>query len=131
MKLESQVCNIVYSKELSELGIEQKSLFYWKENEIQTVVTERQMKEWTEKYLPTCNDYFSAFTLSELRLMLGFIQNGNIYFNSDFADKDVKERMILTSGDFETEVDFTASLLCYCLDNGYLTIEDCNERLLS
>ena len=59
MKLEDHVCTLEQAKRFKELGVNQNSLFYWKENDIQNVVTESRMKEWIEKYLPLINDYYS------------------------------------------------------------------------
>ena len=50
MNLEKQCCSLDLAIKLNELGITQKSWFYWKQNEIQTVVTERQMKEWQRNW---------------------------------------------------------------------------------
>lgn len=130
MKLEKQVCSLKQAKILKELGIEQKSLFYWKQNEIQTVVTESKMKEWIAKYLPTINDYYSAFTASELGQMLPE------YFESHSGPMDENWYCgILEGGEDEyfamenTQAEAMAAMLIHLLKNGNL-VEACNSRLL-
>jgi hypothetical protein len=73
MKLDKQVCTLDQSKKLVELGVKQDANFYWKVNEIQTVITDFEMKRMIERSLPGINEYFPAYTEAELLKMLPFI----------------------------------------------------------
>lgn len=89
MKLEDQVCSLKYAKRLKELGVKQKSLFYWvssrwdktgnKRHRIHEGIPEYAKGEMGEKY--NFLEINSAFTASELGEMLPekliHIENGN------------------------------------------------------
>lgn len=127
MKIEKQVCTLEQAKKLNDLGVAQSSLFYWKENEIQIVVTEKQMKEWIEKYLPTLNEYYSAFTLSELSAM---IKGGS------YEAERLWNRMLsrINGGNSCTlfyQPSFLADFLIDILEAKYLSVEACNKRVLA
>lgn len=65
MKLENQVCSLDLSKQLKELGIKQKSLFYWiKEEEPYIWYNSNNHPMKVEKF------YFSAFLATELLELL-------------------------------------------------------------
>lgn len=71
MELEKIVCSYEQARKLQDLGVTQQTAYYWKENEIQTVVTDSGFKRLIEKYLPRCNKYYAAYTSAELMKMLG------------------------------------------------------------
>ncbi len=120
MNLEKQCCSLDLAIKLNELGITQKSWFYWKQNEIQTVVTERQMKEWIEKYLPTCNDYYSAFTVAELGMMITDTTIGSSFWLRNFHTMNIQLLNGNMKHDFsgETEADCRAKLLIFLIKKG-------------
>jgi hypothetical protein len=68
--LEKIVCTYEQARKLQDLGVTQQTAYYWKENEIQTVVTDSKFKRFIERYLPRCNKYYSAYTSAELMKML-------------------------------------------------------------
>lgn len=127
MKLEKQVCNLEQAMKLEELGVKQESLFYYKANEIQTVLSERQMKEWLSKYLFGCNKYYSAFTASELVQM-----NENCYGIS-FSDKKKKfysgEAVSNNVVYYENFAQACAAKLINAIEKEWVTIEEINQRL--
>jgi hypothetical protein len=82
MKLENQVCNLELAKKLKELGIKQKSYFYW-----QSCCNGWLLSE-SEYFCTTCEapvKTISAFTVAELGEMLP----DNIYINSDICWLDI------------------------------------------
>ena len=71
MKIEQQVCTLEQAKRLKELGVEQKVLYQWKVNDVQTVVIDTPMAMWIERYVPPVgNTFYAAFTVAELGVML-------------------------------------------------------------
>jgi hypothetical protein len=75
MILENQVCTIEQAKKLKELGVIQKSLFYWHPKFERPVFGETSVKKHGKQYTVTqvCNDKevaVSAFTASEIGDML-------------------------------------------------------------
>lgn len=118
MKIEDQVTTLELSKELKELGIEQKSLLYWFQDattekwslgsfDIPQINFKPEYKElgsptnawWIEgfndEYADDVKEYFSAFTLAELGEMLPWrvgYELKKIYFQ--------KERSTIIVGEF-------------------------------
>ena len=129
MKLEDQCCSFDLSVKLNELGVAQHSIFYWKQNEIQTVVTERQMKEWIQKHLPACNEYFSAFTVAELGLMITDTIFGSTFWLRNFHGMNLQLLEGNKKHDFKgrTEADCRAELLIFLIEEKKIRIEDINE----
>ena len=127
MELEKQVCGMFYAKKLAELGILQESLYYWKENEIQRVVSEKQMKDWIQKYLPKCNNYYSAFTAAELVQMnenfhgIEFSEAHNRFYIGYAVDNDVIY--------YNSLADALAAKLINSIENQYQTIKQVNTSL--
>jgi hypothetical protein len=133
MKIEKQCCSFDLSVKLNELGITQHSNFYWKQNEIQTVVTERQMKEWIEKYLPICNDYYSAFTVAELGMMITDTIIGSSFWLRNFHSMNIQLLNGNMKHDFkaETEADCRAKCLIFLIEQRFVKLEDVNNSVLS
>lgn len=75
MKLEQQCCSLQQAKRLKELGVKQKSLFYWHERHQRPQFGER-----ITDGVMVCNDKqnaYSAFTVAELGEMLPFKVSDN------------------------------------------------------
>ncbi len=108
MELEDQVCSLELSKRLKELGVKQKSLFYWSENAAYgwQIVNNKYPKEDLEENGMT--DGISAFSVAELGEMIG-IHLGQ--FRPQYGD--------------ETEADYRAEALISLIENKFM---DCNER---
>ncbi len=133
MKLEDQVCTFEQAKRLAELGIVQDSLFYWKENEIQTVVTDREMKSWIDKYLPACNKYYSAFTIAELIQMNENVHNIDAstaregkWFSTTNSSAKLREDQFTY---YDTFAEACADKLIRAIELEYETVETFNKRL--
>lgn len=128
IQLSDQVCSLIQAKRLKELGVNQESYFVHKINEIQDVVSTSQFKKWCEEYLPTCNDYYSAFSVAELGIALP--PNGRTIFKVH----DGWEFTIGTSDwkdwrRYSTEAQARAELLIYLIENKIVSVEEINERL--
>ncbi len=63
---EDFVCTLKQAKEFHRIGIGQHSEYYWKVNEIQACVVTKKFKEHCERFIPTINKFYSAFTGKEL-----------------------------------------------------------------
>lgn len=121
MKLEDQVCTLEQSKKLKEFGVRQFSLFYHIDNIILGSEGIRQ-----RNYINNINNgtpidagvvrYYSAFTGSELGVMLG----------------KYWEREILIAYEFETnnEAIKRAHILIGALQTNQITSEECNNRII-
>lgn len=144
MKIENQVCSLEQAKRLEELGIEGGTAFYWKVNETQSVVTESQMRFWIEKYVPVCNDYYPAFTVAELGVMLpDFITSDALYTyqqrratldrvkrNHEISYWNLGDKKLYSSYS-NSEAECRASLVIYLLKEKIITPEEVNNRLNS
>ena len=133
MKLEQQVCTLEQAKKLKELGVEQKVLYQWKVNDVQTVVIDTPMAMWIERYVPPVgNAFYAAFTVAELGVMLP-----NYYESHKGAMDDTWYCGMLEGGDGEyfaiekTESEARAAMLIYLLGNHLTTPEEVNQRLNS
>lgn len=123
MNLESQVCSLELSKRLKELGVKQKSLFYW----IRVETENKNIDGFGLTYIinifkPIQNfkEIYSAFTVSEL----GEILPDNCYTQKNCAritvdwichhiiDDDQEDIWI-----GESEADARAKMLVYILKN--------------
>lgn len=73
MELENQVVSLELAKKLKELGVEQESLFYWKEfrafRDGEEIEPNYYLKT-KEEVFDSGHNYFSAFTVAELGEML-------------------------------------------------------------
>ena len=142
MKLEQQVCTLEQAKKLKELGVEQKVLYQWKVNDVQTVVIDTPMAMWIERYVPPVgNAFYAAFTVAELGVMLPeeighkYNEHSSYYYMQGHSDVPVKSpklwviwyedndlspelevlNMQFAAGD--TEAEARAAMLIYLLGN--------------
>lgn len=137
MNLQSQVCNLELAKQLKELGVKQESIFWFKPTgSYPTLMIVDEEK--TE-------DYYSAFTVSELGEMLPWrSKRMGTMNNAEFVstklvntathqtiwcaaywdeDKDLYSGMVVRL-DADTEADARAKCLVYLLENGLVKAED-------
>lgn len=137
MKIENQCCSLEQAKRLKELGVEQKSFFWWNKTNSQ--------KDGEHKFIEAADahDYtirwkkpeqygsdwqmFSAFSGSELGAITDFEfstwrngQNKWVISRHDAFDKWMY-------GD--TEAECRANLLIHLLENNLITSEEVNKRL--
>lgn len=156
MTLEHQCCTLDQAKKLRELGVKQESYFVWKCNDIQEVVSTEQFKRWCEEYLPGCNDYYSAFSVAELGIMLPedfikffdfpgyvtpksqeyelsfrqwFFKNGE--GNRTFGCRyDYMGNINISTGNFlGTEAQARAAMLIHLIENNLVEVSEINNRL--
>lgn len=144
MQLENQVSSLELSKKLKELGVKQKSLFYWhkswnpmkkKENDPYIMYANCG----SETYIVIGDELnISAFTVAELGEMLpGSIDEGkrNTYYLEMFKDSygfgivyrsEIDYNTIRDLGDkifrADTEADARAKMLIYLLKNKLIKI---------
>lgn len=64
MNLNNQVCSLEFAKRLKELGVKQKSYFKWETNNAD------HAELFHSKATSCCHDYYSAFTVAELLIIL-------------------------------------------------------------
>jgi hypothetical protein len=135
MDLTKQVCTLEQATRLEELGIEQKSLFYWNlpKSEFHP---EHVHYGWTSEAIA------SAFTVAELGLMLPM--------QLDTLGMYISARVLSSQGEWEstfynfhpeadnkigysviseTEAECRAALLIKLLENELITIESVNKNL--
>jgi len=133
MKIENQVVTIEQAKKLKELGVEQKVLYQWKVNDVQTVVIDTPMAMWIERYVPPVgNAFYAAFTVAELGVMLPSETHtqrtgseDSEYDNWEWVDDGNGN----ANGLYNTEVEARAAMLIYLLENNLTTAEEVNQRL--
>ena len=125
MKLENQVSSKEQSKKLKELGVIQKSLFYWHPNFDRPVFGEKVTTKSGSQYKKTqvCNDKnvaTSAFTVAELGLIMK-------EYSLPFYWKIWDGWCYKQGGDpkgFDNEVTARAEMLIYLLESKRLKAEE-------
>ena len=134
MKLEDQVCTLVQAKMLKALGVKQESLFYWKENELQTNLCDGSFKKLAERFMPIGNKYYSAFTAAELVQMNGNTGNIENSYDSEregqfysFSHTNENDKSVLIY--FKTFAEACANKLIKSIEDGANTVEEINKRL--
>jgi hypothetical protein len=122
MKLENQVNSLVLSKQLSDLGVKQESLFYWH------IMAGADFKLISKKELDQClvfrvvQEYYSAFTVSELgEMLLKYkVLAGICYLRTEgkwsfiYEDRNTGDDIEVFA---ETEADARAKMLIYLIEN--------------
>ncbi len=118
MYLDEQCCNINYAEILKELGVTQKSLFYY----TQFGILQKQSIDFT-------GNQISAFSCSELIKMnenvcdIYFSYKEKKYYSGCAVDNDLFY--------YDTFSDALAAKLIRSIKNEWITIEEVNARLLS
>jgi hypothetical protein len=157
MNLDSQLCSEKQAKKLMDLGISQTALFSVNvyENHIDFVLSENNdnpagvIGEHTHsKPIPTFKKFgaftgtYSAFTVAELGAMLPnctfklkdsecmikYLPSGEFYY-ADASTVNTATSLIMTSE--PTEAIARAEMLIYMLQNGIVTADECNDRLIA
>lgn len=130
MKLEKQVCNLELAKKLKELGVKQKSLFWWiwinnKPQYKPRIAEKGQFSGYEE------DEKCSAFTVAELGEMLPInitIDEHTCSFNIARAESGIGDKWQveythwdnqreLLGKDAFTEADARAKMLIYLIEN--------------
>ena len=126
MKIEKQVCSLNQSNKLKELGIKQKSFFYWFYEWVQFGV----LVDIEHSTAPNEKPEFvtSAFTMSELGAMLNVTIDGVL--PEKYNKKEVNAWFAINAKYYQTEADLRAGILIYLLETGLLAVSTCNSRLV-
>ena len=126
MKIEKQVCSLNQSNKLKELGIKQKTHFYWFKSWKDEFVLVDAEHSSAPKDKP--NETTSAFTMSELGAMLNVTIDGVL--PEKYNKKEVNAWFALNAKYYQTEADLRAGILIYLLETGLLAVSTCNSRLV-
>ena len=120
MKIEDQICTLLQAERLNELGVIQgKSVFYYDTSPAVKIAYNRSTQNPGYFYSNSC---FSAFTVSELSVML--LEYAETYFS-----KNGTWRIGDADADFDTQAEASADRLIYILENDIITVEEVNNRL--
>ena len=143
MDLKDQVVNLELSKRLNELEVEQDSLFFW----VITLTTDYHISyvEGDKKLLPLeRNDFYSAFTVAELGLLLpdkkvssgmeqgkfnciyGLNDSGDDMPDSEWENDEFYEFGYICMTD-NTEADVRAKMLIYLIENNFVKVQKKEE----
>lgn len=122
--IEDEVCSFELSKVLKELGVMQRSLFFWQESPGGNVKLSYGQDSHTgeiSKHLCTLSFEYSAFTTAELGEMLPY------YFSSEKHSKEwrvgmIKKERVEFWGSGRKEADARASAKIYLLKNNINTL---------
>jgi len=133
MKLENQVCTLQQAKRLQELGVSQESHFQWKVNEIQSVVSESKFCYQIITHLPGLNEYWAAYTVAELGVMLGLDCTGSLLTKSFPENRvtEINDWIDINENTDQSEACFRADLLIFCIESKFISVALVNERLSS
>jgi len=131
MTLENLVCSLESAKRLKELGVPQKSLYYWQRGEL--TPTFNQHPPFTEyKWSLGADGEFSAFTASELGEMLPSSVDGLLSYAGLRLEKtdgnfwtvsyESFENVVLMEKSAGTLADAMAFMLIYLLENNLMKV---------
>lgn len=128
MKLENQVCSFKQGKKLQELGITAQPLF-WHTVNIDPITPNSIIQKWQHSHFNICKKY-PAFTISELGQMLGY--ENLPYFSTEYDMWILPKGSKLKSVGLGTinECEIRSELLLYAIEQGLMSIEICNSRLV-
>src|SRR5258708_7616892 len=123
MKLEQQVCSLDLAKRLTELGVQQESLFMWEEGGNRPGTTPyTQIIPSKSPAIPGGGDspwnYYAAFTVAELGEMLPTLCRSEKWNGTGEWNVHLKPHAHTKA---ETEADARAKMLCYLLENNLIT----------
>jgi len=147
MNIESQVCSLEQAKKLKDLGVSQKSIFYWHPNFDNPVFGEQWTTVAGKQYKKTqvCNDKngsYSAFTVAELGVMLchkirigkalykfraNLEKSGLWHLKFRTLNAGVMTPLCITQG--KNEAIARAEMLIKLLEKGFLRVTQVTERL--
>ena len=122
MNLEQQVCSLGLSKRLKELGVKQKSYFFWDDH--------REFSgEWIISSEPEMDRAASAFTVAELGEMLPHgVETGKTVEREAWCSFPHFTEPYGVGAD--TEADARAKMLIYLLEGFYFPLKDFLYSLL-
>ena len=106
MNLESQVCSFNIAKRLKELGVKQKSAFFWTSN--------RELARPLARHEPLFH-WVSAFNVAELGEMLPFPFESGPGAKGGFQCSNRDGTLFKIA---DTEADARAKMLCYLIEKG-------------
>jgi hypothetical protein len=136
MKLEKQVCSFELARKLKQLGVKQRSLFYWMsfrnesspkeqwKNVYEFILNEEEKKEHRERRFLKDKISHSAFTVAELGEMLPWFWDSGKRMTRDYMcrvfeiDTDVCHHAFA-----ETEANARAKMLIYLIENKLMEIK--------
>lgn len=122
MKTKQFVCTLQQAKRLKELGVKQKSIFYWEGNLDSTAYFIRYIDYENKKIW---EDTFSAFTVTELGIMmpphiLSIKTDFNKYLCYSTSNTVVTDKMCEGS----TEAEVRAAMLIHLLESNLFGVKD-------
>lgn len=130
MNIEQQVCTLKQAKKLKDLGVSGNSAFRWNQNLYQNVgdINEGVWSIWYNPMPIISDNQLPAFSVAELGVMLPDYYeshkagNGWCWYSGPLEIDDQFE-----TGD--TEAAARAALLISLLSNGFISVDDVNNRL--
>lgn len=149
MKLKNQVCTLEQAQKLRELGVIQESLFTY--NEVTNSLDIVPAFELHQGVFFLANDWWSAYTVAELGLMLpshspSYVHDGRNHSHCQNARVDTfplidsgqsyeatpahelnKEIVPISTG--RTEAEARAAMLIHLLGNNLISASEVNKRL--
>lgn len=133
MKIEKQVCSLLQSKKLKELGIDERASFSWvsRDSYPPTLIPMNYYDDNAPEYNPT--DYmgtihfeYPAYGVAELGVMLSGWVDDRFSQGPDSLIEKYGESLSLIFNP-----SFLSDLLIYLLENNLITAHDCSTRLNS
>lgn len=141
MTLESQVCSLELAKKLKELGVKQKSVFYWTRDSLYgwQLKREGELFEGSEWEHFECDGDVFAFTVAELGEMLPARINGfelriekrdlfppgekvGIEWEVAYYELGYEDELRFDKQAADTEADARAKMLIYLIENKIMTV---------
>lgn len=121
MKLEEQVISLDLARRLKELGVQQKSLFYWR---FDASIPNRYISLIAKQELggqPPFLDFASAFTVAELGEMLPFAYTT---YKSELCHYVAHSNKSLEIEKANTEADARAKMLIHLIESKIVKVEE-------
>jgi hypothetical protein len=129
MQIEDQVVNLELSRRLKELGVRQKSLFYWGyyQEPVDKNPTPPRIYLFNDPRKYEENHLFSAFTVAELGLMLpdgcGTLRDWDSGFTVYCYEKSEDGKTFINHyHTTDTEADARAKAIIYLIENKLLKL---------
>jgi hypothetical protein len=129
MKLEEQVCSLELSQKLKDLGIKQKSLYFWQTwHECNDTAGSIEWELTDSPHIHPRSEVYSAFTVAELNLLLPdrfvtYRENERYRGAWPCSRRDLLGKLY---ADSDTEADARAKMVIYLIVNDVKNIEKDN-----